>query len=160
MLYPLVRGVPIYRHSMPQSTACRKVHTSNPPVSDDSYRGQLQGPRRIAQAGFGPSGSDRPASWVNGPAQGRPSQAGTLDLALSSFRVPCCSPGESIRSILSLAVSADRSRCVGNVRSMFSNVECEGHRGNTRSQVKQCARGPRDISHGDGWGPGVERHGL
>ena len=44
-------------------------------VSDNSYRGQLQGPRRNAHDDFQPLGWGRSASWVNGPDQGRSSLA-------------------------------------------------------------------------------------
>ena len=44
-------------------------------VSDISYQGQLQGPRRSAHDDFQPLGWGRSASWVNGPDQGRSSLA-------------------------------------------------------------------------------------
>ena len=44
-------------------------------MSDNSYQGQLQGPRRSAHDDFQPLGWGRSASWVNGPDQGRSSLA-------------------------------------------------------------------------------------
>ena len=46
---------------------------ATPEVSDISYQGQLQGPRRSAHDDFQPLGWGRSASWVNGPDQGRSS---------------------------------------------------------------------------------------
>ena len=50
-------------------------------MSDNSYQGQLQGPRRSAHDDFQPLGWGRSASWVNGPDQGRSSL--TIDETLS-----------------------------------------------------------------------------